>query len=720
MKTLKYLIALGCVGCSLTATLSSCDDMLDMGNGDVIYADDNHLTQASDTVNSFVGILAQLQKIGVRTNLFGELRADLVTVSPTAKMSLKEIADFSVTDDNEYNSPRDYYAVINNCNYYLANADTALHEQKNNNGARQDFYPFRAEYYAVRAIRAWVYLQLGQIYGRVPVVTEPMLSLDDASLEKATMMDLPAICDYFINDLKPYADMTRFAYPYHGNPGNIGYNSHTPSRLSVFPVALVLGDLYLWAASINQNPMLAREAAKCYFDYIDWVPTDAGYKVRNTTGLRNDEWDARCFSTGSFQSLRTSSDFTTVRFGTSNSECITVIAMDSSSAEGHFNELRKLYSYDYEASEPGPAVIVPSDACYKYSDSQIYLGRYQDGTGSYSYQTVDPSMLEEIMLQRHYQGDLRLPLNFSRYTNNRGVELLTNYKISDAQDIIIYRTGQVYLRLAEALNYAGFPKFALAILTTGLDNTIIEHDILSQVNSPADSAFINYFDFNTNYYQTRIANFTTNGYTLRTADNVNQGGLHERGSGWTAFNNPYYYPAETDLPTNFEGYPVMPPSFVAVRAQKDSLLMDSLYKYNSVLINEYAIPAGYIPPASADDYATTKLWNDASKAYIDTLQAFANRLSVQYTIDVRNWYRDYGVPQVKPRQIEVVDSLIDIEQALETCFEGQRFGDLMRAAYRRGDNTYLADRVGKRNPALKAALLDRNRWFISWKGQIGM
>lgn len=721
MKKLKYLLALGCVCCCLTATLSSCDDMLDMGNSDVLYADENHLTQASDTVNSFIGILAQLQKIGVRSNLFGELRADLVEVAPTAKMSLKEIADFNVSDDNEYNSPRDYYAVINNCNYYLANADTSLIEQKNNNGARQDFYPFRAEYYAVRAIRAWIYLQLGQIYGKVPVITEPMLTLDDASLTNAKMMDLATICDYFINDLKPYSDMARFAYPWHGNPGHVGYNGHTPSRLSVYPVALVLGDLYLWAASIQQNPLLAREAAKCYFDYIDWVPTDAAYKVRNTTGTGDVSWIDRCFTTGSFLSTSDSynTNFSTTSFGRSSSENITVIAMDSSSSEGYYNELRKLYCYDYEASDPGPASISPSDVCYGYSDSQVYNGRYQDGTGVWTYMPVQASMLEEEMLQRHYLGDMRLPTTLSLQTNNKGVELQMLEKIYYAQDIIIYRTGQVYLRLAEALNYAGYPKFALAILTTGLDNNIIEHDVLSQVNTAADSAFINYFDFNTNYYKTHIQNYTTGGYIVRNSNEVNQTGLHERGSGWTSFNNPYYYPAEVDIPTDSTGYPVKPPTYVPVTARVDSLLMDSIYKYNNELIYDYAIPAGITPPVRSD-YTTIRQWNDASKAFRDTLIVLSDDLYTEWVEATRIWYRDYGVPQVRARQTVVLDSLIDVEQALETCFEGHRFGDLMRASYRKGDTSYLAKRVAKRNSALGSALLDRNRWFISWKGQIGL
>ena len=83
------------------------------------------------------------------------------------------------------------------------------------------------------------------------------------------------------------------------------------------------------------------------------------------------------------------------------------------------------------------------------------------------------------------------------------------------------------------------------------------------------------------------------------------------------------------------------------------------------------------------------------------------------------WYRDYGVPQVKPRQIEVVDSLIDVESALETCFEGFRFGYLIRDAERKGDPKVLANKVAKRDPSLLGKLSDKHNWFIRWNGQIG-
>ena len=206
--------------------------------------------------------------------------------------------------------------------------------------------------------------------------------------------------------------------------------------------------------------------------------------------------------------------------------------------------------------------------------------------------------------------------------------------------------------------------------------------------------------------------------TLRNSGSeaYNQIGLHERGSGWS-INSPYYYPPSTDVPTDSTGYPVEPPIYIAPAANTaDAVLVDSLLALNSVLINDYAIPAGIELPVR-ENFETQKLYNDASKEFRDELIALSDELHEQFLIDARDWYRDYAVPQVRARQQVVVDSLIDVEQALETCFEGYRFGDLMRAAYRTGDDSYLSSRLAKRNPSLVG--LPRSRWFISWKGQIG-
>ena len=67
----------------------------------------------------------------------------------------------------------------------------------------------------------------------------------------------------------------------------------------------------------------------------------------------------------------------------------------------------------------------------------------------------------------------------------------------------------------------------------------------------------------------------------------------------------------------------------------------------------------------------------------------------------------------------VVDSLLDVESALETPFEGFRFGYLARDAYRKADPALFAKRVARRDPSLQGLLMDSRNWFVRWNGQIG-
>ena len=129
----------------------------------------------------------KMQAIADRTILLGEVRGDLVDITDVTNSDLRDVALFNVGNENKYNQPRDYYAIINNCNYFIANVDTAL---KNNRNEKI----FLKEYAAVKAFRAWTYLQLALNYGSVPFVTEPVLTKEDADREHPRA-DIKTICD---------------------------------------------------------------------------------------------------------------------------------------------------------------------------------------------------------------------------------------------------------------------------------------------------------------------------------------------------------------------------------------------------------------------------------------------------------------------------------------------------------------------------------------------
>jgi hypothetical protein len=156
----------------LLGGFTACEDMLDVSSSSVQYEDRHELNSAGDSLYSVIGIFSKLQTIADRTVLLGELRGDLVIDNENTEKDLRELINHNVSADNVYNDYSDYYAVINNCNYFLAKVDTNVIVSKEK--------VMLKEYAAVKAIRAWVYMQLALIYESVPFITEPILSLEDA------------------------------------------------------------------------------------------------------------------------------------------------------------------------------------------------------------------------------------------------------------------------------------------------------------------------------------------------------------------------------------------------------------------------------------------------------------------------------------------------------------------------------------------------------------
>ena len=127
----KYILCLLLM--QVAVLFGSCTDFFEQDSDHVQYTDDYRLHEPGDSIYALTGIMNKMQALGDRTILLGELRGDLVDVTANASADLRGIADFDVNDDNAFNSPKDYYAVINNCNLYIARCDTA---EKNNRGEK--------------------------------------------------------------------------------------------------------------------------------------------------------------------------------------------------------------------------------------------------------------------------------------------------------------------------------------------------------------------------------------------------------------------------------------------------------------------------------------------------------------------------------------------------------------------------------------------------------
>jgi hypothetical protein len=616
----KFIFGL-CACCGLL----SCSDFFDQEPDHIIFAEENHLSNATDTIYSVTGILNKLQAIGDRTVLLGEVRGDLVDITSYANKDIRELAEFNISDDNAYNVPRDYYAVINNCNYFIEKVDTGMKNNRNE-------YLFMREYAAVKAIRAWTYLQLVLNYKEVPFVTEPILSKQDAEKDYPKY-NLQAICEYFINDLAPLTERWGNEYPRYGTiRGN-------DSRLFYFPLNIVLGDLNLWLASETGSKDTYREAAYRYYKYIN---ERNGDNSAYPTGVNYYAWES---GTSSWNSIygRSSGTLSSEGYGT-NSEMITMIAGDSIPAEGNYSELRNLFNSNTDNNYR--VSIIPSQSMFNLSESQKFCCVETNGTTAY----YAPDNLTE-----HRTGDLRLYWYYSwGWATNRstGERMETSYISKyESQNIHIYRRYMLYLRLAEALNGAGYPRAAFQILSTGINNEI-KDDYVYPYYSESDSIWLSRLDFDNERYEVCTAlEFASSTAVQRASNTI---GIHTHGSGWTPLNE-YYKLPEAPMPDpvdeDGDGIPDEP-----------------------VIITK------------------------------DT-------------------------PELIKTQQEFVDSLLLNECGLELAFEGPRFYDIMRFAFHQTKKTpeeFLAEKVATRrgkdkvDETLKSRLMNRNNWYLKWKGQIGL
>ena len=487
---------------------TSCEDFFEQESDHIIYADKDHLDNAVDTIYSVTGIMDKLQALADRTILLGELRGDLVTITDYAPANVRQIANFNIDNDNIYNSPRDYYAVINNCNYFIANAKTDLKNNRNE-------YIFMREWAAVKAYRAWTYLQLALNYGQVRYVTTPILTKQDADNEdQYPLLDIKQLCNELIADLNPLVPLYAAEYPMYGTIGS------ADTRLSFFPLYILLGELNLWAENY-------REAALNYYRYIN---TRNGMNDYYPTGINMATWGYQQLTIWNYNSWLTYGGYSFAgesyaKYG----EQITMIPISNeydSVPNPRFNQLRKLYNSrdenDYHVS------IVPSARMIGISEAQDYC----------MVTTTFDTIFVPKGLERNLTGDLRLATYWITEENYRGKnnEILTFQAIGKfrSRNVGIWRRQMVYLHMAEALNRAGYPRFAFKFLESGVNNSVIKNEVLSYYRTAADSAYISQFDFSDQYYALEGSDYAT---TTQ--------GIHSRGSGDSRANANYKFPVFT-------------------------------------------------------------------------------------------------------------------------------------------------------------------------------
>ena len=169
MKSIKNVIIFG--GLFACTLFGSCVD----AELESVVEYKNHYKTLDDANSAILGLYGKFMGLAEQTIVLGELRADLMDVTDNASIELQEINANTPSSGNKYADMTNYYSVIQNCNDILAGFEDMLA----NNRLTQEEY---SELYSdVAALRCWTYLQVGMYFGKAVYVTEPTVSVEDAS-----------------------------------------------------------------------------------------------------------------------------------------------------------------------------------------------------------------------------------------------------------------------------------------------------------------------------------------------------------------------------------------------------------------------------------------------------------------------------------------------------------------------------------------------------------
>ena len=794
----KSIISLLICCMTLGMVNTSCQDMLTPDSDRHAY------TVAQDTLYSYWGILKSLQNVAERYIILNECRGDLVDGSSYVSDTIAAIINFGKKGYEDkykdgacaYLKVSDYYHIINSCNAYIAKCDTALMVST----GQQKKYMLQ-ECAQVQAIRAWVYMQLIYAYGKVPFYKKPLLTTDEINNfimdPKHAMVDAKSLADSLGADLKKvYASLDpEDMFPQYDNYKNVCHSMRV-----MFPLDVVIGDLYL----LQGDEQACKEAARYYYKFLNSKfcgPLESTSYISLGDRVASID-DAQYSYYGNPYTESTHS----LSGGRYRNEAITCIPSNKGRLEGHvFTDLNRLFGFTPTLSAGGGSgedsyssvslsymtngyrrELLPSRGYEALCDSQkyeCYIGQssddaYQeliempevgDARRSWIYLPTLSTLTSTLLLMPRSeqftlpQGENTLYGKMVCKQNPRGV-FSTTYPV-------IYRKATVWLRFAEAINRAGFPSYAFAILKNGLVSnnacwfpTYIEENeatySLGDITDYGITDSLYYYIDKVDESDSKTWRYWGSGYgeditTLADLDSL--------------VTSKYQEEADTINAKLEEGEtPVEPKKF-----NKDNV------RYTAKAISNYPSEEcmkalWYLDRREVRDAATTEFLNFNNQQYLRGYAGFVRpffkrsiydnggyyyansytlsnaQSSVDYiTIGVHQrgcgilrtdeHFSSYNYVEMVAKKIkenhgitvtkeqiydgsyseyvkEAVEDIIIDEDGLELAFEGCRFSDLARVAIRRNDPSFLASRVAKRkgttDMTLYNILLNQNNWYL--------
>lgn len=236
MKTMKCI--LNTIILSLSMTLMSCGDFLEIKPQDVITVDD-FWNEKSDVENAIAACYSAMTSYGFlsRMMIWGEFRSENVINNGNINedVNLENVLTESLTASNAYSSWADFYTVINRCNVAIMYAPKVAAVDP-----AYDQTTLKAHLAELTALRSLCYFYLIRTFKDVPYYEEPFISDDQQLYLPATSFE--TVLDNIIASLEQVKGDAIEKYPKSSTDAGM----YQTGRITKESIYAMLCDMYLW------------------------------------------------------------------------------------------------------------------------------------------------------------------------------------------------------------------------------------------------------------------------------------------------------------------------------------------------------------------------------------------------------------------------------------------------------------------------------------------
>jgi len=174
--------------------LNSCEDFFNPDQA-LIIKEDDYYKNWYEYRAAEMGMYALQQKLVDQIIILGELRGDLLEITPNADRDLQDIYNFRISTDNKYASPNNFYQLIAATNDLARRLEQNFPEVLEKTPANTNYDRLYGE---VLCMRAWAYFNAVKIYGRIPYIYPSLTS--------------PEEVEAYVNSSRTYYDVNETVY----------------------------------------------------------------------------------------------------------------------------------------------------------------------------------------------------------------------------------------------------------------------------------------------------------------------------------------------------------------------------------------------------------------------------------------------------------------------------------------------------------------------------